>query len=158
MGRREGNPYATLSIPIPCSPLQSIVISDQSLWIFRLIIRESLSLWLSTLDSTTCQPSHFSLSPCLSCGGYSFITNDIDPVTQMISVPVFNNGLMQLTSAKHLDRSLFPERYRPIPDLRDWYRVLAIASHEQVLHRSIFSLLEKQCQLDPFASPRIEFN
>jgi hypothetical protein len=44
--------YATFSIPIPCKPLHSIVISDQSRWILKFIRRLSLSSSLVTLDST----------------------------------------------------------------------------------------------------------
>lgn len=46
-----GLTYATFSIPIPCKPLHSMVISDQSRWILKLIRRLSLSSSLVTLDS-----------------------------------------------------------------------------------------------------------
>jgi hypothetical protein len=48
--------YATFSIPIPCKPLHSIVISDQSRWILKLIRRLSLSSSLVTLDSAFVSP------------------------------------------------------------------------------------------------------
>jgi hypothetical protein len=43
--------HATFSMPIPCSPLHSIVISAQSRWIRRLIRRLALSSSFSTFES-----------------------------------------------------------------------------------------------------------
>lgn len=43
--------YATFSIPIPCRPWHSMVISDQSRWIFKFISKVALSSSFSIFDS-----------------------------------------------------------------------------------------------------------